>query len=261
MNEQHIEQEIQAKGLTAPRLTPADIDATIKRVEYYHVAGTTTTVCMIVTRNGFVVTGKSACVSPENFNQSLGRRIAYDDARSRIWELEGYLLRDRLSTTQSQDEPGPIDVEYASDGDVGAVSVPVRLVNGQSMPARATAGSACFDLRAAHDAAIHPGRDEAIRTGICVALPAGYAMLLFSRSGHGVMGVSLSNSVGVIDSDYRGEVLVRLRNDGADSLHIEAGDRIAQAMVIALPRVTLLPVSWLPSTDRGAGGFGSTGTK
>ena len=91
-----IEREIQEKGLTAARLTPADIDRTIL-TELYHVfPGTTLTVCCLVLKNGFTVTGESAAVSPANFDEELGRKIARGHARDKIWQLEGYLLRDRI---------------------------------------------------------------------------------------------------------------------------------------------------------------------
>jgi hypothetical protein len=96
-NETKIEEEIQAKGLNAPRLTPEHIDAVIKD-EHYHVFGDTClTVCCLVLRNGFTVTGESACASPENFDAEIGRKIAFDNARDKIWQLEGYLLKERLS--------------------------------------------------------------------------------------------------------------------------------------------------------------------
>jgi hypothetical protein len=96
MNETDIEQEIQAKGLTAARLTPADIDATIVAEGYHNFDGTTLTVCALTLRNGFTVTGESAAVSMENFDAELGRKIAREEARNKIWLLEGYLLRQRM---------------------------------------------------------------------------------------------------------------------------------------------------------------------
>ena len=96
MNETDIEQEIQAKGLTAARLTPADIDATIVAEGYHNFDGTTLTVCALTLRNGFTVTGESAAVSMENFDAELGRKIAREEARNKIWRLEGYLLRQRM---------------------------------------------------------------------------------------------------------------------------------------------------------------------
>lgn len=96
-DEAAIEAEIQAKGLTAPRLTPALIDAAIVGEQYHVFPGTTLTICALQLKNGFLVTGESAAASPENFNEELGRKIAREQARNKIWAFEGYLLRQRLS--------------------------------------------------------------------------------------------------------------------------------------------------------------------
>jgi hypothetical protein len=96
-DEQAIEKEIQAKGLNAPRLNPQMIDDTIKSEAYYVFPGTTMTVCMLVLRNGFSVIGESAAASPENFDEAIGRKISRDNARNKIWALEGYLLRSKLA--------------------------------------------------------------------------------------------------------------------------------------------------------------------
>lgn len=97
MNDNEIETEIQAKGSNAPRLTPEKIDATIAGEAYHVFPGSNLTVCCLTLRNGFTVTGESACVSPANFDAELGRKIARGHARDKIWQLEGYLLRDRLA--------------------------------------------------------------------------------------------------------------------------------------------------------------------
>lgn len=97
MSEQAIEKEIQEKGLTAPRLTPDLIDATIKAEDYHVFGDTCLTVCCLTLRNGFTVTGESACASPANFDAELGRKIARENARNKIWMLEGYLLKEKLS--------------------------------------------------------------------------------------------------------------------------------------------------------------------
>ena len=96
-SEKGIEAEIQAKGLNAPRLDPAHIDAQIKMEDYYVFPGTTMTVCALTLQNGFVVIGESAAASPENFNKEIGQTIARRNARERIWALEGYLLRTQLT--------------------------------------------------------------------------------------------------------------------------------------------------------------------
>lgn len=95
-SETEIEAEIVAKGKTAPRLTPDMIDGAIKGEAYHVFDGTTLTVCCLTLRNGFTVTGESAAASPENFDQEIGRKIARDNARQKIWAFEGYLLRQKL---------------------------------------------------------------------------------------------------------------------------------------------------------------------
>ncbi len=100
-NEAATEAEVQAKGLNAPRLTPDAIDATIRSEQFHVFPGTTLMVCALTLRNGFVVTGESAAASPANFDEAIGRRIARDNARQKIWALEGYLLRERLAASGS----------------------------------------------------------------------------------------------------------------------------------------------------------------
>ena len=115
-NDQAIEKEIQDKGLTAPRITPADIEANIAS-EHYFTAGEAVkatepdghryfcaaptlgllTFCVLILRNGFTVTGESACASPENFDPELGRKIARQNAIAKVWPLMGYELRSKLS--------------------------------------------------------------------------------------------------------------------------------------------------------------------
>lgn len=96
-DEQKIEDELNAKGLNAPRLNPQMIDETIVSEQYHVFTGTTLTVCALTLRNGYIVTGESAAASPKNFDQAIGRKIARENARNKIWGLEGYLLRERLS--------------------------------------------------------------------------------------------------------------------------------------------------------------------
>jgi hypothetical protein len=96
-NEAAIEQEIQDKGLNAPRLTPDAIDAVIEHEAYYVFPGTSMTVCCLTLRNGFQTIGQSAAASMANFDEEIGRKIARSNARDKIWQLEGYLLRERLA--------------------------------------------------------------------------------------------------------------------------------------------------------------------
>ena len=90
-----IEKEIQEKGLNAPRLTPDLIESKIVKEEY-HLLTDVLTVCVLTLENGFTVTGESACASPSNYNKEIGDKIARDNAKDKIWVLEGYLLKEKL---------------------------------------------------------------------------------------------------------------------------------------------------------------------
>lgn len=98
-DEAAIEAEIQAKGKVAPRLTPAHIDGCIASEAYYVFPGTTLTICALTLRNGFQVVGESAAASPANFDEMIGRKIARDNARNKIWVLEGYVLKSKLAAS------------------------------------------------------------------------------------------------------------------------------------------------------------------
>ena len=130
-------------------------------------------------------------------------------------------------------------------------------------PYYASAGAAAMDLHACLDEplTIGPGDLVSVPTGIAIALPsAEYMALVFARSGLGVRhGIALSNGVGVIDSDYRGELRVGLTNLSGTPYTIAPGDRIAQLAVVPVVQVRPVPVRDLDETDRGSGGFGSTG--
>lgn len=133
---------------------------------------------------------------------------------------------------------------------------------GVKAPERATAGSAGFDLCAAIDAplTLAPGKLASVPTGVAVKLPEGSVGLLFGRSGLGVRhGITLSNSVGVIDSDYTGEIIVGLCNVSDEPYTVMPLDRIAQLVVMSPLPVTLVPAETLEKTERGEDGFGSTG--
>jgi len=151
----------------------------------------------------------------------------------------------------------------------GDVSPPVqirlcRLPGGEGLPlwAPATEGSAGVDLCAAvdEDWVVEPGDRVLVPTGFAMALPPGYEGQVRPRSGLALRhGITLPNSPGTIDSDYRGEVKVILMNAGREPFRISRGDRIAQLVVAAVARATWCEVTTLDETDRGAGGFGHTG--
>ena len=96
MSEQEIEQKIQNKELNALRLTPELIDAVVKSVEFHVFESTCLTICCITLHNGFTVTGESACVSPENFDAEIDQIVAFKNAREKVWQLEGYLLKQKM---------------------------------------------------------------------------------------------------------------------------------------------------------------------
>lgn len=97
LSEKEIEIELQNKNLNAPRLTPQLITSRIKTIDYWVVPNTVVTVCALTLLNGFVVVGESAPVSKDNFDEGIGKRIAYDNAREQTWKLEGYLLKEKLN--------------------------------------------------------------------------------------------------------------------------------------------------------------------
>jgi hypothetical protein len=94
--EEQIDMQIRENHSTMPRITPEIIDKRIVRVKYYRFPDTTVMICAIELTNGYHVVGEAACASPTNFDEAIGRRIAYDDARRKIWPLEGYVLRNEL---------------------------------------------------------------------------------------------------------------------------------------------------------------------
>ena len=137
-----------------------------------------------------------------------------------------------------------------------------RLSSNASLPRYATPGAAGMDLCAclSERVTLAPGERALIPTGLAVSIPRGYVGLGFARSGLAVkQGVALSNGVGVIDWDYRGEVKVGLVNLGRETFTVEHGARIAQMVVLPVEQMALREVAELDDTDRGAGGFGSTG--
>ena len=142
--------------------------------------------------------------------------------------------------------------------------IEVKKLNDKAkLPCRATADSAGADLCACinDDIALMPGERRLIPTGIAIAVPTGFGGFVFPRSGlSSKFGVSLANCVGVIDSDYRGEVKVRVINHSSEPYTIKAGERIAQLVIMPVDLCEYGFSDELDKTERGEGGFGSTGT-
>ena len=147
------------------------------------------------------------------------------------------------------------------------LNVNLKLSRGMSAPEYATPGSAAVDLRAALQedevVTIAPGARALIPTGLSISPESSeYVAVIAARSGLGIKkGVSLSNGIGVIDSDYRGEICVGLINHGDEPFEVRRGDRIAQMMFMPVVNAAFTLVDSLDETERGAGGFGSTGVK
>jgi dUTP pyrophosphatase len=148
---------------------------------------------------------------------------------------------------------------------MSAVPVAVTVLphgEGLELPDYATASSAGIDLAAAiaADIVLAPGERRAVPTGLAIALPAGYEAQIRPRSGLALRhGVTVLNSPGTIDADYRGEVQIILVNLGADPVTLTRGQRIAQLVLAPVARLAWREVSELPASARGGGGFGSTG--
>ncbi len=135
-----------------------------------------------------------------------------------------------------------------------------KLTTTATTPTRATPGAAGIDLYADHDVLVSCGASVMLGTGIAAEVPEGYVGLVCIRSSVGKAGVSLANAVGVIDSDYRGEIKLCLAYTAGNGGHfIKQGDKVAQLVVLPAPTFDLVEVDALTATSRGTGGFGSTG--
>jgi dUTP pyrophosphatase len=138
----------------------------------------------------------------------------------------------------------------------------MRLPHGEGLdlPAYATAGAAGMDVVSAEDVTIAPGARHAVATGLAMAIPEGFEIQVRPRSGLALKhGITVPNTPGTIDSDYRGELKVILINHGSEDFAIRRGDRVAQLVLAPVTRASWLEVETLDETARGTGGFGSTG--
>lgn len=137
-----------------------------------------------------------------------------------------------------------------------------RLSHGEglNLPHYATAGAAGMDVVSAEDLTLAPGARHAVATGVAVAIPAGYEIQVRPRSGLALKhGVTVPNTPGTIDSDYRGELKIIMINLGAENFPIQRGDRVAQLVLAPVVHAAWEEVGELDDTERGTGGFGSTG--
>ena len=143
------------------------------------------------------------------------------------------------------------------------VPVPLKILphgEGLPLPAYATDGAAGMDIVSAEDVTIAPGARHAVATGLAVAIPFGFEIQVRPRSGLALKhGITVPNTPCTIDSDYRGELKVILINHGSEPFGIVRGDRVAQLVIAPVTRAAWLKVEELDATERGEGGFGSTG--
>jgi dUTP pyrophosphatase len=184
-------------------------------------------------------------------------------------------MRDTAAVLRRSESVGPITILDADGEPTAIVSCPRderpiigdaptlrvrRLCPNATIPRYHSASAAGLDLHASERCLIAYGRIHSVATGIAVAIPAGHEGQVRPRSGLAAKhGVTVLNSPGTIDSDYRGEVKVLLINHGHEEFHIEIGDRIAQLVIAPVSRVETEEVVELDGTERGVGGFGSTG--
>lgn len=146
--------------------------------------------------------------------------------------------------------------------ETNAITVPIKRIDPTvELPSYAYEGDAGLDLRSSEDVSLAPFERRLISTGLAVAIPEGYAGFVQPRSGLALkQGLSMANTPGLIDAHYRGELkIVAINLDPTHTIEVKRGDRIAQLVIQKVPVVRLVEVAELDETDRGAGGFGSSG--
>lgn len=139
------------------------------------------------------------------------------------------------------------------------------------IPTYGTDGAGAFDIYTVEDGTLHPGGNLVLSTGLAVEIPPGFALMIYSRSGHGFNNnIKLANATGIVDSDFRGKILIKLEMFYDEhyksssivvppSYSVKKGDRIAQGIILPVPRIQFIETETLSETERGTGGFGSTG--
>lgn len=154
-----------------------------------------------------------------------------------------------------------MNVQFNSPNLKKRITLPMKLMHPDAkVPTYGTDGAGCFDLYAVDSGMVFPNSSLTLATGVAFEVPEGYVLEIYSRSGHGFKNdIRLGNCVGIIDSDYRNEVFVKLTNDAGNFYEVEQGERIAQAKLVESPKVNFMVVEELSETARGTNGLGSTG--
>lgn len=144
--------------------------------------------------------------------------------------------------------------------DVRSVKVPVQLEEGATLPQYQTPGAAGMDVTCTHEVTLKPGERASVGTGLRMMIPEGYEVQVRPRSGLAIRhGLTMVNSPGTIDSDFRGEIKILMINLGSDVVTLSKGERVAQLVLAPVVRAELMIADTLDETERGSGGFGSTG--
>lgn len=144
--------------------------------------------------------------------------------------------------------------------DVPSIKVSVQLEEGATLPQYQTTGAAGMDVTCTHDVVLQPGERASVGTGLRVMIPEGYEIQVRPRSGLAIRhGLTMVNSPGTIDSDFRGEIKILMINLGSDVVTLSKGERVAQLVLAPVVRAEFMIADTLDETERGTGGFGSTG--
>lgn len=168
----------------------------------------------------------------------------------------------RRQTTLSDHRHGEIDLEYCEEMQMfrPVIKLKKNVENPPQTPFYATFGAAGADIRSAQDVLLDPGARQLVETGYNVEVPQGYMLLVLPRSGNAAkLGVTVLNSPGLVDADYRGPLKIILVNHSSDLVSFQEGDRIAQLVLVPAIQADYVVVDELSDTARAAGGFGSTG--
>jgi dUTP pyrophosphatase len=168
-------------------------------------------------------------------------------------------IKGNITFSEAKSDSIPLEIKgCVTASDIAFEEIQLPIIS-EYKPEYKTDGAACFDFKASETHTFKKGDLFMLGTGVRCAIPRGWCMLVFARSSLGLTKLIIPNSVGVIDSDYRGEIKVPLFYLGDDEVTIEKGQRIAQGMLIDVTRIGFTQCKCLPETKRGEGGFGSTG--
>lgn len=188
----------------------------------------------------------------------LSEEIGEDVAVNEFNNLSSLLAKKDIKNGIAEDDKSSFNMFFKHWNSLSVQFIKIN--DNAKLPYQATSDAACSDIYSVEDVVIPPGKTKLISTGLKVAhIPTGYKLEVYDRSGMGAKGILLGNGVGQVDSDYRGELKVILFNSNDSDFVIKIGDRIAQVALEKVINVSYRFVDSFEKTDRGEGGFGSTG--